>query len=81
MVYVLYMHIGRRIRRLREQRKLTARVLSIRASLPWSYVGRIECGEIRDPRLSTCRKLAKALGVSVADLIAEGKPARKRAGR
>jgi hypothetical protein len=41
----------------------------------------VECGEIRDPRVSTCRKLAKALNVVVAELIEEGKPARKRAGR
>jgi transcriptional regulator with XRE-family HTH domain len=46
-----------------------------------SYVAlfRLETGGT-DPRLSTLEKLAKALKVSLADLIA-GRPARKRAGR
>ena len=39
---------------------------------------RLEAGEF-DPRLSTLRKLAKALGVTVAGLIGEGN--RKRGGR
>jgi transcriptional regulator with XRE-family HTH domain len=73
--------IGKRLRELREQRNLTGKALSLRAGLPWSYVARLECGEIRDPRVSTCRKLAKALKVTVADLIEEGKPAQKRARR
>jgi len=41
---------------------------------------RLESGEA-DPRLSTLRKLAKALKVTVAEIIGEGRPARKRAGR
>ena len=47
-----------------------------------SYVAlfRLESG-VTDPRLGTLRKLAKALNVTVADLIGEGKPARERAGR
>ncbi len=73
--------IGERLRQLCDARHLTAKALSLRAGLPWSYVARAECGEIRDPRVSTCRKLAKALNVTVADLIGEGKPAPKRAGR
>jgi len=43
-------------------------------------VFRLEIGET-DPRLGTLRKLAKVLKVNVAELIEEGKPARKRAGR
>jgi transcriptional regulator with XRE-family HTH domain len=73
--------IAKRLRELRDQRSLTAKALSLRAGLPWSYVGRLECGEIQDPRVSTCRKLTKALNVPVADLVGEGKPAPKRAGR
>ena len=47
-----------------------------------SYVAlfRLEDGET-DPRLSTLRKLAKALNVTVAELIGEGKPARRRVRR
>ena len=47
-----------------------------------SYVAlfRLESG-LTDPRLGTLRRLAKALGVTVADLIGEGKPARRRARR
>jgi transcriptional regulator with XRE-family HTH domain len=47
-----------------------------------SYVAlyRLESGKT-DPRLGTLQKLAKALKVTVAELIGEGKPARKRARR
>jgi transcriptional regulator with XRE-family HTH domain len=41
---------------------------------------RLETGET-DPRLGTLRKVAKALNVTVANLIGEGKPAPRRAGR
>jgi len=78
---MLSVHLGKRIRQIRLQCSLTAKALSLRSGLPWSYVARMECGEIRDPRVSTCRKLAKALNVTVANLIGEGKPAGKRAGR
>jgi predicted transcriptional regulator len=37
---------------------------------------RLEAGRF-DPRLSSLRKLAKALGVSIADLLGESKPGKE----
>ena len=75
------MELAERLRQLREQSGMTAEALSRRAGLPWSYVGRIEAGEIRDPRISTCQKLAAALGVSVGELLGEEPPRRRARGR
>ncbi len=50
-----------------------------RAGMPYPMIARLELGQT-DPRLSTLVRLAKALKVSLVDLIA-GRPARWRAGR
>jgi len=54
--------------------------LAERAAIGYVIIARLELGQT-DPRLSTLEKLAKALNVTVAELIREGRPARKRAGR
>jgi len=60
---------------------MSQRALAKAAGLSPVLVTKLESGAIADPRLSTLRKLAKALNVTVADLIGEGKPApRSRAG-
>ena len=41
---------------------------------------RLETGQT-DPRLGTLRKVARALNMTIGELVEEGKPARKRAGR
>ena len=68
------------VRAIREAQGMTQRALASRAGITQAALFRLESGAT-DPRLSTLRKLAKALNVTVADLIGEGKPARKRAGR
>lgn len=68
------------LRWIREERGLSLRALADRAGVTYVALLRMELGQT-DPRLGTLRKLAKALNVTVADLIGEGKPARKRARR
>lgn len=68
------------LRQIREARGLSLRALAEKARITYVALLRMELGQT-DPRLGTLRKLAKALKVTVADLIGEGKPARKRAGR
>ena len=63
----------KRLRLLREQRGLSLRALKKASSVAVSNLFRYEAGE-GDPRLSTVRKVAKALGVSVCTLIGESKP-------
>lgn len=66
--------------RIREAQGYSLRALAAKVGMSYVALYRLECGET-DPRLGTLRKLAKALNVTVAELIGEGKPARKRARR
>lgn len=67
------------LRSIRERQGHSLRSLADQAGMSYVALFRLETGGT-DPRLSTLEKLAKALKVSLADLIA-GRPARKRAGR
>ena len=59
---------------------MSQRGLAKTAGITQAALFRLETGET-DPRLSTLRRLAKALDVNVADLIGEGKPARTKRAR
>ena len=56
------------LRRYRQRAALTQRELGERARVTHSTIHRIEAGK-QDARPSTLRKLARALGVSPADLL------------
>ncbi len=60
--------LGRRVRTLREKRSLSQEQLAEEAQLHWTYVSRIERGR-RNPSLNTLGRLARALGVSLAQLV------------
>ena len=62
------------LRRYRNERGLSVRDLAVEAGVHYVSIVRLENGKF-DPRLSTLRKLAKALGVTVCDLI--DKPSNK----
>ena len=57
------------IKRLRKQRGWTQPVFARKAGLAEVTVARIECGMLLDPRVSTVRKLAKALKVPIIKLL------------
>jgi transcriptional regulator with XRE-family HTH domain len=63
--------IGRRIKRLREQRGFTLRALAAKAGVALSSIAAVEIGTRSGDRLSaqTCRRLAQALGVTVDYLV------------
>lgn len=58
------------VRRLRELRALSQRELAAQAKLSVTTVNRIETGK-RNPIPRTVRRLAKALGVTPEELLAE----------
>ncbi len=60
--------LARRLKRLREHQGLTQAQLARKAGLTLGYIGRLEIG-MHDPSLSTLRKLAKALKVTLAKLV------------
>jgi transcriptional regulator with XRE-family HTH domain len=58
--------------RLREERRraaLTQGELAEKAGVGINTIVRIETGEITEPRVSTLRKLARALGLKPRDLL------------
>ena len=57
------------MKRLRKRVGLNQRDLSRRAGLPYTYVARIEGGEIASPTIETRRKLAKVLRVPITELL------------
>ncbi len=61
--------IGQRVRSLREAKGLTQGELGKKARLHRVQVTQIEGDRFRSPRLETLRRLAKALGVSLTQLL------------
>ena len=59
-----------RLREIRERRGVSLRALKQVSGVAVSSLARFEAGQ-GDPQLSTLRKLAKALHVTVAELIGE----------
>jgi transcriptional regulator with XRE-family HTH domain len=64
--------LGRRLLQLRQRHSLTQARLARAAGLSAAVVASVEQGQRADPRFSTVIKLARALGVSVDDLVPEG---------
>ena len=60
--------LAMRLKRLRAKRALTQEQLAKRAGVSHGYRARLEIG-MHDPSLSTLAKLAKALKVTVAELV------------
>ena len=62
--------LGDAIRRLREARDMSQETLALLADVDRSYVGRVERGTNNAATL-TLKRLANALGMTLAELIAE----------
>ncbi len=60
--------LAMRLKQLRKQRGLTQAQLAKKMGLSHGYLARLEIG-MHDPPLSTLAKLAKALRVSVSELV------------
>jgi len=61
--------IGEKIRKLRQQRKISQDRLSKKADLALNTIVKIETGENPNPTLETLQKIAKALDVSLDQLL------------
>ncbi len=64
------MRLGDALRRLREAKGLTQVELAKRANITDEYLSMLESGVRRNPSLAVLRRLARALGVSVGELMA-----------
>jgi len=61
-------HVGNKVRQLRDARALTQEELAEKANITVAALSRIERNNA-EPRPSTRRKLAEALGVDPAELV------------
>ncbi|MBU3965432.1 helix-turn-helix domain-containing protein [Patescibacteria group bacterium] len=61
--------IGKNIKKLRKQRDLSQDRLSKLADISHNTIIKIESGAIQSPTMNTAQKIAKALGVSLDDLM------------
>ncbi|KJV38808.1 helix-turn-helix domain-containing protein [Brevundimonas sp. KM4] len=61
--------VGENVRRLREERGLSQETLAFEAGMHRTYVSGIERG-IRNPTVTVLERLASALKVAMADLVA-----------
>jgi transcriptional regulator with XRE-family HTH domain len=61
--------IGKNIKKLRKQKGLSQDRLSKLADISYNTVIKLESGGINNPSIATLQKLAKALNVSVDDLL------------
>ncbi len=61
--------IAKNIKKLRKQRGLSQDKLSKLANISHNTIIKIESGAIQSPTMNTASKIAKALGVSLDDLM------------
>jgi len=57
------------IRRLRAAKRLTSRELAARVNVTGAYVAKLERGVKQNPSRAGLQRIAKALGVSVGELL------------
>ncbi len=63
------MRFGMRLRRLREARGWTQAALARRVDVTEPYISMLETGAKCNPTLALVKKLARALGVTLAELV------------
>lgn len=63
------LNVSKNIKRHRKARKLSQDKLSKLADVSQATIIKIESGGIQSPTIDTVQKIAKALGISVDDLI------------
>ena len=61
--------IGKNLKKLRKQKGLSQDRLSKLADVSYNTVIKLESGGITNPTIETLQKMAKALNISVDDLI------------
>ncbi|MDX2253200.1 MAG: helix-turn-helix transcriptional regulator [Nitrospira sp.] len=61
--------VGMRLRKLRAAQGMTQVALAKQAKVSQGFIAQLEGGSPKDPRLSTLRRLAKALKTTVGELV------------
>ena len=63
--------LGENIKKARQKRKLTQDKLARLADVPYTSLTKIETGVIKRPSVQVVAKIAKALNITIDDLIRE----------
>jgi transcriptional regulator with XRE-family HTH domain len=63
------MRIAQVLKRRRREQELSQRILAKKAKTTGGYIAVLETGRKRNPSLAVLRRLAKALGVPVTELL------------
>lgn len=61
--------IGKKIKKLRMENSLTQEKLAVKANVSYTTLTKIESGVIKRPAVQTIAKIAKALDISIDELI------------
>lgn len=61
--------VGRMIKQLREAKGMSQKALAERVQVTDAYIAMIETGKRKNPSLPVLRRLAKVLGVDLAELL------------
>lgn len=61
--------IGETIQKIRQERDLTQERLASKASVPYPTLIKIESNQVKNPTIKTVKKIAKALKVSLDNLV------------
>jgi len=61
--------IADKIKNLRDMLKLTQEQLAVKARIPYTTLMKIESGQVKNPTVSTLKKIADALDVTIDYLI------------
>jgi len=69
LVNVKYKMLARRIRELRNKKDLSQEKLARLADVSYNTIVKIESGESKNPTIKTMAGIAKALGISLDELI------------
>ncbi len=61
--------VAQRLKHWREKKGLTQEALARKADISYNTIIKLETGGIKDPRISTITKLAKALEITIDELL------------
>ena len=61
--------LGGNIKKFRQKKQLTQDKLARIADIPYTSITKIETGVIKKPSVQTVAKIAKALGISIDELM------------
>jgi len=61
--------IAKNIKRARKKLELTQEQLAVKAGIPYATLSKIESGQVTNPTVSTLKKIADALNISVDDIL------------